>query len=143
MGRRRLRAPRILGQALMRRRRGRSQGVDMTPLIDVLFMLVIFFAVTAEFAQRAITVDLPSGTQPLTGERESIVITVERDGALLWDGAAISRDALIRRATETVGSGGSIAIAGDREADYGVVAELLDELRLAGAGEATLLFDRR
>lgn len=118
-------------------RRRSSPEVDLTPLIDVLFMLILFFVLTAAFVQGRLDVDLPSGQgEPLPAH--PLVITVLADGSLLWAGEAVGRDDLLARAREAKETKRPLLLAGDREVPYGLVASLLDGLRREGIDEIGL-----
>lgn len=77
---------------------GRQQAtvqIDLTPLVDVVFILLVFVMLAASFArQPAVSVSLPKagGARPVTSE--ALVVTVEADGALWLDGARVQPDAL-------------------------------------------------
>ena len=124
-------------------RRVRRQGaeIDITPLIDVLFMLIIFFVLTTAFVQGAADVDLPDGSAPPISDRNPVVVTVTKGSGLLWAGEMVSRDELPARVSAVLESSGDILIAGDRDAPYGEVAELLDELRGFGVRSVGLAFE--
>jgi len=119
----------------------RGADVDITPLIDVLFMLIIFFVLTAVFVQGAIDVDLPKGDAPPVSERDPIVVTVTKDSGILWAGEAISRADMPKLVDEALARSDDILIAGDRDAPYGDVAEVLDVLRNLGVDNVGLAFD--
>lgn len=121
---------------MRRRRQRRAADIDITPLIDVLFMLIIFFVLTASFSQGHILVELPHGGG-MAVENRAITLTIEKSGGLLWDGREISLDELAGLARETKGE--EIDIAGDRETSYGNVAGILEILRMEGIGAAGLL----
>jgi biopolymer transport protein ExbD len=125
----------------MRRRRRVSADVDITSLIDVMFMLIIFFVLTTAFVQGVLDVELPAGSpqQPLA--KSPIVLTIERDSSLLWAGEKISRPELERLVSEAIASSDDILVAGDKEARYGDVAELLNLLRELGVDDVALAFD--
>ncbi|MDR3354727.1 MAG: biopolymer transporter ExbD [Synergistaceae bacterium] len=125
----------------MRRVRRQGADIDITPLIDVLFMLIIFFVLTTAFVRGAADVDLPDGSAPPISDRSPVVVTVTNGSGLLWTGERISRDELPARVSEVIASSGDILIAGDRDAPYGDVAELLDELRGFGVKSVGLAFD--
>lgn len=121
----------------MSRRRERSIALDFTSLIDVLFMLVIFLVLTASFGQGQITVDLPQGEG---GRREgnAVMITVRPGGELLWNGRVVAPEDLPALAAEAVAREEPLLVAGDRDAPYGRVAEVLEALRRAGVESASL-----
>jgi biopolymer transport protein ExbD len=124
------------------KRQGRSGvDIDITPLIDVLFMLIIFFVLTAAFVQGAIEIDLPEGSPPSLAERNPLVVTVTEKSGILWAGEAVSRDALPLLVSRAIAASDDILIAGDKGAPYGDVAELLDELRGLGVASVGLAFE--
>jgi biopolymer transport protein ExbD len=125
------------------RRRGRrdAAGIDITPLIDVLFMLIIFFVLTTAFVQGSIVIDLPTGDPPPISEKNPIVLTVTKEGNFLWAGEPGSRDRLAALAVEARARSEDVLVAGDRDARYGDVAELLDELRRAGVDGVGIAFE--
>lgn len=99
-------------------------------------MLIIFFVLTASFVQGRIEVELPGGSgEPLTDN--AVTLTVEKGGRMLWDGREATREEIVRLARQTEGR--EILIAGDKEAAYGDVAEILEILRKEGVGSAGLL----
>lgn len=125
-------------------RQRREPTLDLTPLIDAVFLLLIFFLVTATFSQRdnaVVPLDLPEGT---TGEggttSQRIDIYVAPDGTCTVaagsdapieniDGAEL--DALLRR-LQTEQPELPVYLRGDREVSYGTVMGLLDTVRRSG-----------
>jgi biopolymer transport protein ExbD len=125
----------------MRHKGRRGVDVDITPLIDVLFMLIIFFVLTAVFVQGAIEVDLPEGDASPISERNPVIVTVTRDAGILWAGEAISHEDMPRLVEDALARSDDILIAGDRDAPYGDVAKVLDELRNLGVANVGLAFE--
>jgi biopolymer transport protein ExbD len=124
----------------MKSRLRRGADVDVTPLIDVLFMLIIFFVLTAAFVQGAIEIELPEGNAPPLRERSPVVVTVSGSG-ILWAGEAVSREALPLLVANALAKSDDILIAGEKSAPYGDVAELLDEMRGLGVQSVGLAFE--
>lgn len=125
-------------------RKGRTRGgggLDITPLIDVLFMLIIFFVLTTAFVQGAIVVELPKGAPPPVEKENPIVLTVTKEAEFLWAGEPVSRDQMIARAVRAAAEGAALLVAGDREAKYGDVAELLEGLRRSGVKDVGIAFE--
>ena len=124
----------------MRRRKSRRfADIDITPLIDVLFMLIIFFVLTATFIQGKLDIDLPSGESTASEMKRALTLTVEKDGTIFWDGVKVSQEelpVLARGARER-----EILLAGDKNAPYGKVAEVLSILKKEGISSAGLLMD--
>lgn len=117
-------------------RRRYSTDVELTPLIDVLFMLIVFFVLTTSFATSSIPVDLPAaGGETLQGKVR--VITVTKQGEIFYEGDTRTptgvAEILAREDTEQ-----GILIRADREAAYGDIVEVLDALGEAGLGHVDL-----
>lgn len=111
--------------------------IDITPLIDVLFMLIIFFVLTASFVQGKLDVALPQGEGDSADTRGAAVLTVAADKRLYWNGREISKSELISAAEAN--KGGDVLIAGDEGVPYGEVASILSLLRSQGVSSAGLL----
>ena len=125
----------------MRRTSRRGVDVDITPLIDVLFMLIIFFVLTTVFVQGAITINLPQGSASPVSESSPIMVTVTASSEILWAGEAVSHDDLPALVADVLARSGDILLAGDRKAPYGEVARVLDSLRALGVGSVGLAFE--
>lgn len=113
--------------------------MDITSLIDVLFMLIIFFVTTTAFVQGSTDVSLPKGA-PLLSSKEFIVLTVTKNSEILWAGERLLSGDLARRVAALPPSA-DILLAGDRDARYGDVAELLNHLRRYGVPSVGLAFE--
>ena len=125
---------------MSRRRRG-GIALDITPLIDVLFMLIIFFVLTATFLSGQIVVDLPQGEGIREGTGGSQLLTVTPEGGLLWGNREIEREELPDLVQSALDGKGQILVAADRSAPYGDVAEVLDLLRRLGVSSAGLALE--
>ncbi len=118
-------------------RRARAE-LDITPLIDVLFMLIIFFVLTANFLQGRIEVDLPQGEAASEIGESPLLLTVRKDGIVLWDGREAASGELASLAAEAASGKREVLLAGDKEAPYGAVARVLEILRREGLTSAGL-----
>lgn len=126
-----------------RRQRERIFPVDITPMIDVVFLLIIFFMVTAQFAKisRA-ELDLPRepGEHGEPDEPDAIVINLTRDGTLIVNDREIERDALssmVQRVLEPATGDpatAAVLLRVDREADSARLNELIEQLQAIGVG---------
>lgn len=125
------------------RERSRFPELDLTPLIDILFMLIIFFVLAASFDRGAVTVELPRGTAEVS-ETRPLVITVTKEGHFLLDGGTTaSPEETLAAAAAAAAAGRPVSIAGDVAAPWGTVAELLDLLQSGGVTSVGLLFTER
>ena len=116
------------------RRNRRHAEIDITPLIDVLFMLIIFFVLTASFVQGKLDVQLPSG-EGSSADTQGAVIVADRK--IVWDGREVTREELKKRAAESKGR--EMLVAGDEKVPYGDIAGLLSLLRKEGVTSAGLM----
>ncbi|MBE0477941.1 biopolymer transporter ExbD [Candidatus Aerophobetes bacterium] len=121
------------------RPKSRSEEVfiNLTPLIDVVFLLLIFFMVSTTFAaiRYGIKVELPKTTIPQERVEENIVISVTKDNHI-YVGKTWIRDEknLISILTKEVREkGGLVVINADKEVKHGRVVEVMDLAKRAGA----------
>lgn len=112
--------------------------IDLTPLIDVVFILLIFFIVTSTFIQPSLPVDLPrADSAAVSAERtEQLVITIDADGSLFYEGRALERaelPALIMAQPEF-----GINLFVDRAAPFDAFVAVLDEARRLGRDDLSI-----
>jgi biopolymer transport protein ExbD len=100
-------------------------------------MLIIFFVLTATFVQGKLDIDLPSGKGETADVKSALTLTVEKDGTIFWEGVRISERELPELARGARDR--EILIAGDKNAPYGKIAEVLSILRKEGITSAGLL----
>ena len=110
-------------------------GINVTPLVDVVLVLLIIFMVTATYIVRAsIEVDLPRAAHggETTGTMLSVVIT--RDGELYLDGVKRSEPELVARAREAAAASpeARAIISADKGALHGAVVRVIDVVKGAG-----------
>jgi len=115
------------------KKRSEESTLDMTPLVDVVFLLIIFFMLSTTFiVLPGIKVDLPKASaERVTLEREEIVVSVDERGAFYFNKDAID-DASMRARLSHAGTGNKevqILLKGDAACNYGRVVELLDMVR--------------
>jgi biopolymer transport protein ExbD len=127
----------------------RKPEVQMAPLIDVVFLLLIFYAVTTQFVtDDRLKLKLPEAK---TAESEGVgqeemppEVKIAADGTIWINDVIVPDDeleaqmqALVERAP-----GKTVILKGDRDADYGIVVRVLDTARAAGATMIQMSADR-
>jgi biopolymer transport protein ExbD len=130
---------------MSRRRRGRSEDedeVNLTPMLDVVFIMLIFFIVTASFVKEAgIDVSRPPASQPKeTKERGNIVVLITSNNQIWMDGRPVDVRALrpnIER-MHAENPQGSVIIQADQESENGLLVRVMDAARLAGVENVSL-----
>ena len=109
---------------------------DLTPLIDVIFILIVFFLLTPSIKERSIDVDLPSASASSTVLRteNETVIEVDRNNALYFEGEKtdINSIRVILSDRESVNQGNKIMVRSDKESSFGAIIELMDVIKESG-----------
>lgn len=119
----------------LRPRRRRRPVLNVTSLIDVLFLLLIFLMVSSTFLEHpAIELDLPQASTSEPVKVDSLRLAIPDDGRLILEGEEIEPAALRERLREAAGENPKLLLIleADRGADYGRVVEALDAAREAG-----------
>lgn len=123
-----------------RRRRDRELRIDVSALIDVVFLLLIFFMVTTTFAERpTVDIELPSAD----GERQQLEsalpeVAIGEDGVVRLDGELVEVADLASRVRALVEAGEAgerqVVVRADGRARVNVMVQVMDQLRRADVG---------
>ena len=130
------------GRGRMRRRA--MAEINVTPFVDVMLVLLIVFMVTAPLLTVGVPVDLPKTRAPALGQdRESLSISVKRDGTIYLQKELVAQDTLVARLTAIAANGYDqrIFVRGDTAANYGKVMEVMGILAAAGFTHIGLVTD--
>jgi biopolymer transport protein TolR len=118
--------------------------INVTPLVDVMLVLLIIFMVTAPMLASGMKVNLPQAKQiqPLD-QKAPIIITVGKDSSLSLGSDPVEREKLIDAVHEKLGSDISqiIHLRGDKEAAYGDVVSIMDLLATNGLTHIAIVAD--
>jgi biopolymer transport protein ExbD len=123
--------------------RGASDRVDvnMSPLIDMVFLLLIFFVVTTSFVKESgIEVSRSTASTAEVKENASVMIGVTSDGDVFMGGKKVdvrSVRGLVERALAEDPEAGVVVVA-DKGSQTGDVVQVMDQCRLAGASSVSL-----
>jgi len=122
----------------MRRRRARQEEeseVNLTPMLDVVFIMLIFFIVTASFVKESgIEVSRPQAATAEKKERANILVAISEDGEIWIDGRPVDVRALpanIER-LHAENPQGSVVIQADEDSKNGLLVQVMDAARQAG-----------
>lgn len=124
-----------------RRLRSGSSDINMTPLIDMVFILLIFFLVTTSFVREAgVEVDRPSAQTAETKEKASVILGLTQEGRVYVEGRPLDirsvRAYMERFLAET--PDGSAVIVADTKSMTGSLVQVLDQCRLAGVKDISV-----
>ncbi|PHS32649.1 MAG: biopolymer transporter ExbD [Methylophaga sp.] len=128
-----------------RRQSGAIAEVNMTPLIDMVFILLIFFIVTTSFVKETgVDVSRPSAKTAVKKEKANILIAIKPNGEVWIDKRQIDRRA-VRANVERLHAEnpeGSVIIIADKESKTGLLIEVMDQARLAGVASVSIAAER-
>jgi biopolymer transport protein ExbD len=124
-----------------------SHMPNMTPLIDIVFLLLIFFMLTSHFVQDdALSIQLPeteSGER--LDEKKSIEVVINAEGQWLYKEQVLDEDALylILKKDMSMLENRRVRIRGDRSSDLGSAVTVMDVARRAGATGVDIVTERK
>lgn len=131
--------------------RGRSRGrgrhipmsdINVTPLVDVMLVLLVVFMITAPLLTVGVPVDLPkTNASQMVGQDEPLVISVNAKGKVFLQETKITLDQLVPRleAITQNNKDTRIFVRGDRAIAYGQVMEVMGTVNLAGFNRVALV----
>ena len=117
-----------------------EQGIDISPLMDCVFILLIFFIVTTTFVEETgVEVDKPQAASASNLEKTSILLALTANGEVVYGGRDIGMGGvqqLVKRLLQKEDV--PVIIQADKEAKSGLLVRLIDEAKLAGATTVSL-----
>ncbi len=129
---------------MARRRRGRDPDeseVNLTPMLDVVFIMLIFFIVTASFVKEAgIDITRPPAATAERKERGNILVAITENDQIWVDRRQVDPRALranIER-LHAENPQGSVVIQADKESKNGLLVQVMDAARLSGVSSVSL-----
>jgi biopolymer transport protein ExbD/biopolymer transport protein TolR len=110
-----------------RRRLLPTADINVTSLVDVAFVLLIIFMITAPMMQGGVAVELPKAEGRPLRPSEGVIITVDRQGQIYLDQTRVSYDEFRAAFKAIVARKGSsdVIVRGDRRASYGAVVRVM------------------
>jgi len=126
------------------RKRGIIAEVNVTPLVDIMLVLLIIFMLTANLiAKQAIEVELPRASQSTTLNPTTIAITLTREGALYLNGRSATPAELRAAVRDAVAKDPKtqVIIAGDKSVSHGRVVWVLDVVKSLGVASFAIQID--
>jgi len=128
-----------------RRQSGSVAEINMTPLIDMVFILLIFFIVTTSFVnETGVDVNRPSAETAVNKELANIMVAITSSGEINIGGRVVDRRA-VRANIERLHAEnpeGSVIIIADKDAKTGLLIEVMDQARLAGIANVSIAAER-
>lgn len=125
-----------------RRHRRQIAEINVTPMVDVMLVLLIIFMVAAPMLTAGVTVDLPeSKAAALPGQDEPLTITIKADGTVYLQETEIDIETLGPKLQAITGekTDTRIFVRGDTNIDYGRVMQVVGEINAAGLSRVALI----
>src|SRR5947208_10053494 len=116
--------------------------INVTPLVDVMLVLLVVFMVAAPLLTVGVPVDLPqTQAPPITEPKEPLVITINGEGHIFIQETEIPTDSLVPRLQAITGSNPDalLYVRGDRAINYGRVVEVMSLVSTAGFRKVSLI----
>lgn len=124
------------------RRPGQTRvSIDIAPLVDVVFLLVIFFAVSTTFLETSgMKLELPESTASTERESKEIAVFLGPDGSVVFEEETVTLDELASRVSAVLEDDDRkmVMLRADTGTPHGKVVELMDVLKEAGAEGLTI-----
>lgn len=116
--------------------------INVTPMVDVMLVLLIIFMISAPLLTVGVPIDLPqSQAKSLDQEREPLTLSVNDKGQVFLQNTEIKLDELVDKlkAVAKQGTEERIYVRGDKKVDYGTVMKVMGRLQAAGFRKVALV----
>jgi len=126
-----------------------NSNINVTPMVDVMLVLLIIFMVITPMLNNKVNVDLPTATAAVVMENankeDAVTIAVTRDGRAFLGADQVSVDSLAAKITDklTNKTDKEVYLRADVRANYGKVMDVVDQIRAAGVSNLGLLTEKK
>lgn len=114
------------------RNRGVLSEINVTPLVDVMLVLLIIFMVTAPLLQQGIDVNLPEAKGKDLPPEERITIVIKKDGTIYMNDVPMSLPEIRQKLDAISKLNPNIFLRADKDVPYGLVVEVIGDIKEAG-----------
>ncbi|HWR89020.1 MAG TPA: protein TolR [Dissulfurispiraceae bacterium] len=114
------------------RQRTAMSEINVTPLVDVMLVLLIIFMVTAPLLQQGVDVNLPKAKGKDMPTEERITVVIRKGGAIFLNDNPVSMQQLVKRLSAASKQNPNVFLKADRDVPYGLIAEVMGEIKEAG-----------
>jgi biopolymer transport protein ExbD/biopolymer transport protein TolR len=128
---------------------GAVSDINVTPMVDVMLVLLIIFMVITPMLQKGVSVDMAKATNPHdmqdADKEDAAVLAITRDGKIYMGSDRIEPDGITVKLKDMLANklDKTVYVKSDRYAKYGVVVTVVDNVRAAGVDSLGLLTEKR
>lgn len=126
-----------------------NSNINVTPMVDVMLVLLIIFMVVTPMLQKGVSVDLAKVNNPQqmpdADKEDALIVAIMRDGKIYFGNDQTAADQLTQKIKDRIANrlDKRVYIRADARAKYGSVVEVVDNVRAAGVDQLGLLTDQR
>ena len=126
-----------------------NSNINVTPMVDVMLVLLIIFMVITPMLQKGVSVDLAKTESPKAMEdadkEDALIVAITRDGTVFFGSEKTPADQLANKVKDKLSNrtNKEVFIRADARARYGAVTDVVDNVRAAGVDQVGLLTEQR
>jgi biopolymer transport protein ExbD len=126
-----------------------NSNINVTPMVDVMLVLLIIFMVITPMLQKGTPVELAKTNNPIpmqdADKEDALIVAVARDGKIFFDTSQIGPEELTQKIRDRIANrvDKKVYVKADARAHYKSVVEVVDNVRSAGVSELGLLTEQR
>jgi biopolymer transport protein ExbD len=128
---------------MTRRKKIDGAASELMPLIDMVFILLIFFMLSSQFLKPVITLNLPvagSGTQ--LKDSKLLIVSLTKEKEIFLNQEQISNETLVTEIKKRLSSNTKVVISADKEVEYGAFVTIMDSLKKNGINDVSLEYEQ-
>jgi biopolymer transport protein ExbD/biopolymer transport protein TolR len=125
-----------------------NSNINVTPMVDVMLVLLIIFMVITPMLQKGVSVDMAKVNNPVpmpdADKEDALLVSVMRDGKIFFGTDVVTADALTQKVKDRLANrvDKRVFIKSDARAKYGSVVDVVDNVRSAGVDDVGLLTEQ-
>jgi biopolymer transport protein ExbD/biopolymer transport protein TolR len=126
-----------------------NSNINVTPMVDVMLVLLIIFMVITPMLQKGTPVELAKTNNPIpmqdADKEDALIVAVARDGKIFFDTSQVGPEELTQKIRDRIANrvDKKVYVKADARAHYKAVVEVVDNVRSAGVSELGLLTEQR
>ncbi len=127
-----------------------SSDINVTPMVDVMLVLLIIFMVVTPMLQKGVSVDMAQVNNPTAmqdaDKEDAMLVSITRDGTVYFGSDKITADSLTTKVKDRLSSNAQnkqVYVKADMRTHFGSVVEVVDAVRAAGVDDLGLLTEQR